>query len=145
MSTTLQRPPGAVERHPGEPSAADVAAAVWIADRTLHASALLLRGGIYLGLGIAADRFAFGPHLLAGVLVGDFAGYVLSALRSFRRSPVAAAAELALFALLFAFWWWRYALPEAPEFQALFCLGGFGALTGRIGIAAAARDRDGWD
>jgi hypothetical protein len=126
-------------------TADDVETALEVADCTFHFGAMLLRTGIYVALAIIADNFDFGPHLLAGVLFGDFAGYATGSLRQFRAAPVAAGAELVMFTMLFVFWWWRYAWPEAAEFRALFYLGGFGALTARVASAFSSGQKSLWD
>jgi hypothetical protein len=103
-------------------------------DCTFHFAALFARAGAYVLLVLVAGRFDCGPHLLAGVLFGDFAGLVMFALRALRNAPVAAVAEFALFTLLFLLWWWRYDWPASTEFRALFGLSAFGVLVARIGL-----------
>jgi len=136
VNTLLDRPPGRGAQpnaDRGGGSGPDVELIERAVDLGLHFAALLLHAGVYVLLGLAAVRYDCGPHMLAGVLFGDFLGSLLHAVPSFRRAPVAAAADYALFAALFAWQWHHYVWPDQPEFRALFCLAGFGALTGRFG------------
>lgn len=122
------------------------AQALRIVDRGLHLGGLLLHAGSYLALALVAARFDFGPHLLAGAMFGDFAGYLLHAVRTWRDAPLAIGCELLLFAALFAYWWCHYPWPATPEFRALFYLAAFGTLTARVGwIAGGRRDDTIWD
>lgn len=135
MPATLQPTDRAADDAARPPAAAtDVEAAVRLVDRTLHGGALLLRSAAYLALAAIAEHYPFGPHLLAGVLFGDFAGWLLLlALSDLQRRPAATIAQLALFSALFAAWWWRYDWPASAEFRALFALAGFGGMTARAG------------
>jgi hypothetical protein len=139
--TRLAPPPAA------RPAAPDVVQALAAVDRGFHFAALFGRAGAYVLLALAADRFDFGPHVLAGVLFGDFAGFAAGAARELRAAPAAAAAEFALFALLFAIWWHRYEWPVNPEFRALFFLAAFGVFVGRLGLASHQLFgvRSGWE
>lgn len=139
MNTLLDRPPepgvGPAADRPG--AGRDVEQALAAVDLGLHFFALCLHACVYALLGLAAVRYDCGPHLLAGVLFGDCLGSALHAAQSFRRAPVAAAADYLLFAALFVWSWSHCAWPDQPEFRALSCLAGFGALAARIGLFTA--------
>lgn len=120
-------------RHAVADSAA--AAAVRIVDHSFHFAALLARAALYSLLAWQSDRVSCGPHLLAGLLCGDFAASVLRALGRWREAPEATIAELVLFSALFSLWWSRYAGPQANEDKAVFFLVGFGVLASRLTAA----------
>jgi hypothetical protein len=151
VRTDLDDPPASAHPAPPPvagpaPAAPDVQAVLAAVDHTFHFAALFARAGAYALLALAAQRFDFGPHVLAGVLFGDFSGFAAVAVRELRQAPAAAIAEFALFALLFAFWWHRYAWPANPEFRALFFLAAFGVFVGRLGVCShRLLGRPGWD
>ncbi len=141
LDRTTDRPTERIPS-PGPIGANDVDRAVRLVDRGLHFGSLVVRIGTYLVLGLIAERFEFGRHLLAGVLFGDFGGSALRALRELRWAPVATAADLGLLGLVFAYWWCRYSWPTEPEFRALFYLAAFGALSARLGLLLGERHDD---
>lgn len=118
--------------------AQQAARALALVDHSLHVLALLARTGAYLLLALVARRYECGPHLAAGVLFGDFAGYAALAAATWRRAPKATIAEGLLFGILFLVWWLGHPFPAEPEHRALFCLTALAMLAGRIGGAARA-------
>ncbi len=145
MRALLDRPPTAATPPTRATSPDQAEAALAAVDRGLHLGAAALHAGVYLGFGWVADHSDFGPHLLAGILCGDFAGWLLGLGRNLRSAPWALVAEVVVFVALFALWWSRYELPTTGEFRALFTLGGIGALTGRVGALTARRREAIWD
>lgn len=118
-----------------DPAAVDAAI-----DRTLHVARLAWRGVGYALASWVGSTTSYGPHLLLGLLLGDFLGAAVLAKGAFAREPVATAAELGLFVVMLALAAWQWDTSTTPELRALLTLSAFAALAARLGWAFGDRN-----
>jgi hypothetical protein len=141
---SLLEPPTATTTQPSRAAAeratVDTAAMDRAIDRTVHAATLATRIAVYAISATALRAAAFGPHLLLGLLIGDFLGTVALATKSWRHAPAAAAAELSLLVVLLGLAAWQWDTATTPELRALLTLTAFAALAARVGWAFGNRD-----
>ncbi len=102
-------------------------------DAAFHWMGLFVRAGVYAFVGSIAVHFDCGRAVLTGLLVGDFAGHLVSLAWQWRIGIANAVAELALLGLICL--WARAQLvwPEELPLRAILGLCAFGVFASRIG------------
>ncbi len=148
MTTLLTPPTNPASRvsGPSTTRATELQTIARAVDHSMHATALLVRAGVYGVLVAVIGSASFGPSFLFGALLGDLLGSIAQLRNTLRQAPIAAVTESLMLIGFVSVGVASVGWPVDAEMRALLLLSAFAAFAAfaaRLGWAFGDRnDRD---